>query len=144
MVRQVCATWAATGAAIVSCVLLPACRDAASSVIPTTPLGQFATAWLRAHNLGGAHALLHFMLTHPGRVQMTPSQEDSALQESVRVAQRQGKLVPIRLVHSSDTALAIIVRSDSAGMLQAVFRPARQPNLAQVVVEVRQTQLPPH
>jgi hypothetical protein len=140
--RQFCPTWAAARVAILGCVLLSACRDAASSTIPATPLGRFAKAWLRANNLGGAHALLHFMLEYPGRVRMTPSQQDSALQESVRLAQRQGTLVPIRLLYSTDTALAIIVRSDSAGMLKAVFRPARQPNPAQVVVELRHSQLP--
>jgi hypothetical protein len=125
-------------------VLLLNCRDVGSSVIPSTPLGRFASAWLLANNRGNVHALVHFASEHEGSVKMAPSEQDSALWEALRFAHEQGWLVPVRLLHTSDTSLAILLRSDSSGVLKAVFRLVPQPNTAQVSVEVSHAQPTPN
>lgn len=130
--------------AVLASVLLLGCRDPASSVIPATPLGRFASAWLAANNRGDAHALVHFASEHQGGTKMTGFQSDSALAEGLRFARQQGRLVPIQLLHSSDTSLAVLLHSDSTGDLKAVFRPAPQPNVAQVLLEVSHPQPTPN
>ena len=126
----------ATVWAVVWSALLLNCRDEASSVIPSSPLGRYASAWLVANNRGNAHALVHFILGTQGSLRMSAFQQDSALAVALRFARRQGRLVAIRLLYTSDTALAVLLRSDSTGTLRAVFRPAPQPNSAQIIVEV--------
>jgi hypothetical protein len=130
----------ATAWGVVSSALLLNCRDGASSVIPSSPLGRYASAWLLANNRGNAHALAHFILGSRGSLRMSAFQQDSALGEALGFAKRQGRLVAIRLLYTSDTSLAVLLHSDSTGTLRAVFRPAPQPNVAQVIVEVSRAQ----
>jgi hypothetical protein len=133
-----------TSGAFAWLILLLGCQDAGSSVIPSTPLGRFASAWLLANNRGNVHALVHFASEHEGTVKMAPSQQDSALWEALRFANSQGRLVPVQLLHTSDTSLAILLRSDSTGIFKAVFRPVPQPNTTQVSVEISHPRLTPN
>jgi hypothetical protein len=126
----------ATAWGVVWSILLLNCRDEASSVIPSSPLGRYASAWLLANNRGNAHALVHFIMGSQGSLRMSAFQQDSALREALGFARQQGRLVAIRLLSTSDTSLAVLLHSDSTGTLRAVFRPAPQPNVAQVIVEL--------
>ena len=51
---------------VVAAVALAGCRDASSSVVPETPLGQVARDWLTAHNRDEGHAMVHFTIENRG------------------------------------------------------------------------------
>jgi hypothetical protein len=109
------------------------CRNA---VVPDTPLGRVAADWLAAHNRGEGHAAVHYTLTHQGTLKMTGAQVDSVVYESVRFARAVGPFEPVRLLESSDTSLAILLRSRSSGEFTARFKPVVQPALLQVAVHI--------
>jgi hypothetical protein len=117
-----------------SCIALVGCRDGA--VVPDTPLGHVASDWLAAHNRAEGHAAVHYTLTHQGSLKMTGAQVDSAVYESVKFAQAVGPFVPVRVLESSDTALALVLRSRSSGNFTARFTPARQPAMLQVALRI--------
>jgi hypothetical protein len=117
-----------------SCIALVSCRDGAA--VPDTPLGHVATDWLAAHNRAEGHAAVHYTLTHQGELKMTGAQVDSAVYASVTFAQAVGPFVPVRVLESSDTALALLLRSRSSGEFTARFKPAVQPALLQVAVQI--------
>lgn len=121
---------------LVCLVSLLSCEDRHSSVLPATPLGRFAVDWLAAHNRAEAHAMVHFTLVHQGTVRMTGAQVDSAVLDGVKFARAVGRLVPLTLLQSSDTALAVLLRAANADTMTAVFTPVTQPNVAQVLVRV--------
>jgi hypothetical protein len=110
------------------------CRNAA--VVPDTPLGRVAADWLAAHNRGEGHAAVHYTLTHQGELRMSGAQVDSVVYASVKFAQAVGPFVLVRLLESSDTALALLLRSGSSGNFTARFKPARQPAMLQVAVQI--------
>ena len=117
-----------------SCIAIAGCRDGA--VVPDTPLGHVATDWLAAHNRAEGHAAVHYTLTHQGELKMSGAQVDSVVYASVKFAQAVGPFVPVRLLESSDSALALLLRSRSSGNFTARFRPARQPAMLQVAVQI--------
>ena len=125
-----------TGLALMALAPLLSCRGSSSSVIPATTLGRFASAWLLAHNRGDAHSMVTFTLEHRGQVRMTPFQEDSAVHEGVVFAKKVGSLTPLTRLHSSDTALVVLLRSAAGDTLKASFRPATQPSTTQVVMQI--------
>jgi hypothetical protein len=118
------------------CALITAFGCRSPSVVPDTPLGRVATDWLTAHNRGEGHAAVHYTLTHKGALGMTGAQVDSAVYELVKFARAVGPLEPVRLLESSDTSLAILLRSRSAREFTARFKPAVQPALTQVAVRI--------
>lgn len=122
--------------AITCCALLVSCHDSSSALIPATALGRFATEWLSAHNRGDTHSIVHFTVTHGGSLRMTSLQEDSAVHAAVQFARDTGPLVAVKLLHSSDTALSVLLCSRSADTLRVLFKPASQPSLTQVVVQI--------
>jgi hypothetical protein len=124
---------------VLSVVVLASCRDAASRVFPDTPLGRTGRDWLAAHNRGEGHAVVHFTLVNRGSALITGAQTDSIVSSGVRLAQAIGPLVPVRLMYSTDTALAVLLQSaDTASRTwTARFRPVVQPNFVKVQVEIR-------
>src|SRR3954469_16601745 len=89
-----------------SCIALVGCRDGA--VVPDTPLGHVAADWLAAHNRAEGHAGVPYTLTHQGELKMSGAQVDSTVCASVKFAQAVGPFAPVRLLESSDTALALL------------------------------------
>jgi hypothetical protein len=126
----------ATSLAVIWSALLLSCRDASSSVIPSTPLGRYAVEWLSAHNRGDTHSIVHFTVTHRGSVRMTPLQEDGAVHEGVQFAREIGPLVALKVLASSDTALAVLLRTVRADSFAILFKPASQPGVTPVLVQV--------
>ena len=114
------------------------CRDAASRVFPDTPLGQTGRDWLAAHNRAEGHAAVHFTLGNRGSAPVSGAETDSLVRASVRFAQSAGRLVPERLLYSTDTALAVLLRSeDTASRKWTIrLRPAVQPNTVKVQIEI--------
>jgi hypothetical protein len=121
-------------AIMMSCIAIVGCRDGA--VVPDTPLGHVAADWLAAHNRAEGHAAVHYTLTHQGELKMSGAQVDSVVYASVKFAQAVGPFVPVRLLESSDTSLAILLRSRSSGEFTARFQPFVQPALLQVAVQL--------
>jgi hypothetical protein len=122
--------------AVLSFVLLLACGSAASPVIPETSLGTAAKEWLFAHNQGDGHAMVHFTLGNRGSAPMNGSQIDSTVYDGVRFARELGPLEPVELAQSSDSALAVLLRSRKGDVWKAQFTPAAQPSPVRVKVEV--------
>jgi hypothetical protein len=120
-------------------MLLASCRDAASHVLPDTPLGDAGRAWLAAHNRAEGHAAVHFTAANRGSAPISGAQTDSIVRESVRLAQTIGPLVPIGALQSGDTLLSVLLQSaDTASSLwTAEFRPVAQPSLVKVQVAIR-------
>jgi len=117
-----------------SCIAIMGCRDGV--VVPDTPLGHVAADWLAAHNRAEGHAAVHYTLSHQGELKMSGAQVDSVVYASVKFAQAVGPFVPVRLLESSDTALALLLRSRSSGDFTARFKPARQPAMLRVTVQI--------
>lgn len=117
---------------------LAACRDAASRVFPETTLGRTGRDWLAAHNRAEGHAAVHFTLVNRGSAAVSGAQTDSIVESSVRFARTAGRLVPVQVLYSTDTALAVLLRSadTSTSTWTARFVPAPQPGLVKVAVEV--------
>ena len=112
-----------------------ACSKGAA-VIPETSLGAFAKEWLFAHNQGDGHAMVHFTMGNRGSVRMSGAQVDSTVYDGVRFARELGPLEPVRLVQSTDSSLAILLRSKAGVVWQARFTPAAQPSTVRVHVAV--------
>ena len=125
-----------------SLAFLLACRGGAPS-FPETPLGRAGHDWLAAHNRAEGHAVVHFTMVNRGTAAMTGAQMDSAVHAGVQLAERVGRLVPVRLLYSSDTTLVMLVRSaDSradSSVWSARFSRAVQPSLVKVAVELKRT-----
>jgi hypothetical protein len=120
-------------------VLLVGCRDASSSVVPETPLGRVARDWLAAHNRDEGHATVHFTMENRGSGPVTGAQMDSIVYAGVRLADSLGHLVPVKTLESSDSTLAVLLRSADGGTWTAQFTPARQPSLVKVAVTVNRS-----
>jgi hypothetical protein len=121
---------------LLSTVLLVSCRDAGSSLFPSTPLGELGVAWLAAHNRAEGHAMVHFTMVNRGTAPMNGAQTDSAVYAGVKLAQELGPLVPIKLLYASDTSVTILLRSANRGMWRAEFTSAVQPSLVKVRVRM--------
>lgn len=106
---------------------------------PETPLGRVGHDWLAAHNRAEGHAAVHFTMLNRGSAAMSGAQTDSVVRAGVELAQRVGPLVPVRLLYSSDTALAMRLRSADGSLWNARFTPAVQPSLVKVAVELKRT-----
>ena len=119
-------------------VCLLACRGGAPD-FPETPLGRVGHDWLAAHNRAEGHAAVHFTMLNRGSAAMSGAQTDSVVRAGVELAQRVGSLVPVRLLYSSDTALAMRLRSADGSLWSARFTPAVQPSLVKVAVELKRT-----
>ena len=124
-----------------SVVLLASCNDAAARVFPDTPLGRTGRDWLAAHNRAEGHAVVHFTMVNRGAAPISGAQTDSIVRDGVRLAKTIGPLVPVGAWQSSDTLLSVLLHSaDTASTLwTAEFRPAVQPNLVKVRVQVTRT-----
>ena len=122
-------------------VLLASCNDAASRVFPDTPLGRTGRDWLAAHNRAEGHAVVHFTMLNRGSAPISGAQTDSIVRDGVRLAKTIGRLVPVGAWQSSDTLLSVLLHSaDTTNTLgTAEFRPAPQPNLVKVHVQVTRT-----
>lgn len=118
---------------LVLLVAVAACRD---DMFPATPLGRAGRDWLAAHNRGEGHAMVHFTMENRGTRTMSGAQTDSAVYAGVKLAQELGPLVPVRLIYSSDTSFAVLMRSAKRGMWTAEFKSAVQPSLVKVLVRV--------
>src|SRR6188474_660060 len=103
-----------------------------SSVIPETSLGVVAKDWLFAHNRGEGHAMVHFTMGNLGGVRMSGPQMDSTVYDGVRFAREIGPLEPVRLVQSTDSSLAIVLRSGKGDLWEARFTAAPQPSTVRV------------
>jgi hypothetical protein len=123
-------------------VLLVSCRDRAPT-FPETPLGHVGHDWLAAHNRAEGHAIVHFTTLNRGRSAMSGAQMDSVVRAGVELAQRVGPLVPVRLLHSSDTALIMLLRSADGSLWNGRFKPAVQPSLVKVDVQVNRADIDP-
>ena len=115
-----------------------ACRGGAPD-FPETPLGRVGHDWLAAHNRAEGHAAVHFTMLNRGSAAMSGAQTDSVVRAGVELAQRVGPLVPVRLLYSSDTALAMRLRSADGTLWSARFTPAVQPSFVKVAVELERT-----
>jgi hypothetical protein len=118
---------------------LGACRDAASSVVPETPLGRVARDWVAAHNRDEGHAMVHFTMENRGTTPISGAQMDSIVYAGVRLADSLGPLVAVETLESSDSALAVVFRSKNGGTWTARFTPAAQPSLVKVAIQVNRT-----
>ena len=107
-----------------------------STVIPETSLGVVAKDWLFAHNRGEGHAMVHFTTENQGSVRMSGAQMDSSVYDGVRFAREIGPLEPVRLVQSTDSSLAIVLRSGKGDLWEARFTPAPQPSTVRVHIAV--------
>ena len=114
---------------------LLACRGGAPD-FPKTPLGRVGRDWLAAHNRAEGHAAVHFTMVNRGSAPMSGAQMDSAVHAGVQLAERVGRLVPVRLLYSSDTTLVMLLRSPDSGVWSARFTRAVQPSLVKVAVAV--------
>jgi len=117
---------------------LLACRGGAPD-FPETPLGHVGHDWLAAHNRAEGHATVHFTMVNRGSAAMTGAQMDSAVHAGVQLAERVGRLVPVRLLYSSDTTLIMLLRSADSSVWSARFTRAVQPSLVKVAVELERT-----
>jgi hypothetical protein len=117
-------------------VIVAACRDAASSVFPETPLGRVGRDWLAAHNRAEGHAVVHFTMVNRGSGPMSGAQVDSAVYAGVKLARTLGPLVPVKVVESSDTSLAVLLTARDGGLWTARFKPVAQPSAINVDVHV--------
>ena len=122
---------------------LAACTDAGSNVLPATSLGAFGKEWLFAHNQGDGHAIVHYTMGNRVAGQMSGAQVDSTVYAGVKFAQDVGPLTPTTLVESSDTSLAILLKSAKGDVWQARFTPTTQPSPVRVRVEVSRVQSAP-
>ena len=116
-------------------LLVGSCRQGQAD-FPETPLGHVGHDWLAAHNRGEGHAVVHFTMLNRGNGGMSGAQMDSAVRAEVQLAQRVGRLVPVRLLVSSDSMLVMLLRSTDDSLWSARFTPAAQPGLVKVDVEV--------
>ena len=121
-----------------SLALLLACRGGVPD-FPETPLGRVGHDWLAAHNRAEGHAAVHFTMVNRGTAAMTGAQMDSAVHAGVQLAERVGRLVPVRLLYSSDTTLIMLLRSADSSVWSARFTQAVQPSLVKVAVELKRT-----
>jgi hypothetical protein len=122
--------------------LLLACRGGAPG-FPETPLGRVGHDWLAAHNRAEGHAAVHFTMLNRGSAAMSGAQMDSAVNAGVQLAERIGRLVPVRLLYSSDTALIMQLRSADGSLWNGRFRQAVQPSLVKVEVQVDRADIIP-
>ena len=114
-------------------------------MLPGTSLGTFAKEWLFAHNQGDGHAMVHYTMGNRGTAPMTGAQSDSAVYEGVKFAQAVGPLTPTERLESTDSTLAILLRSAKGEVWKARFTPAPQPNPVRVrVVVSRLNSVPQH
>lgn len=127
----------ARSVALLSSSLVLACGGSARVVLPETTLGTVAKEWLFAHNQGDGHAMVHFTLGNRGSAGMTGSQVDSAVYAGVRFARELGPLEPVALMWSTDSSLAIVLRSKTRGFWTAEMTLAEQPSPVRVKVNVR-------
>ena len=119
------------------------CARPGEALIPNTPLGQTATEWLFAHNEGDGHAAVHFAARNRGERHSNGAEQDSAVLAAVQASRRIGRLTPIAIVASNDTMLVLRLRSDSAIVWVATFRPVPQPDVERVrVLVVRDSSRP--
>lgn len=72
---------------------------------------------------------------------MSGAQVDSAVREQVQLAQRAGRLVPVRLLVSTDSVLVMLLRSADDSLWSARFAPVAQPGLVKVDVEVHRASM---
>ena len=121
-----------------SLIFLLACRGGAPS-FPETALGRAGHDWLAAHNRAEGHAVVHFTMVNRGTAVMSGAQMDSAVHAGVQLAERVGRLVPVRLLYSSDTTLVMLLRSADSSVWSARFTRAVQPSLVKVAVELKRT-----
>ena len=121
-----------------SLAFLFACRGG-SPDFPETPLGRAGHDWLAAHNRAEGHAFVHFTTTNRGSATMSGAQMDSAVHAGVQRAEQIGRLVPVRLLYSSDTTLIMLFRSADSSVWSARFTPAAQPSIVKVAVELERT-----
>jgi hypothetical protein len=121
-------------------LLFGSCRNG-SPDFPETPLGRVGHDWLAAHNRAEGHAAVHFTLLNRGSAAMSGAQVDSAVRDQVRFAQRVGRLVPVRLLYSSDTAVIMLLHSADDSLWSARFTRVPQPGLAKVDVDVRRASM---
>ena len=113
-----------------------ACHDRASAIVPDTPLGGVARAWITAHNRDEGHAVVHFTTTNRGTGPMSGTQMDSVVYSSVRFADSVGTLVATHVNVSSDTLLDVALEDRRGGTWAAQFRPVTQPALFKVDVRI--------
>ena len=119
---------------------LGSCRDG-SPGFPETPLGHVGRDWLAAHNRAEGHAAVHFTMLNRGSAAMSGAQVDSAVRDQVQLAQRVGRLVPVRLLVSTDSVLVVLLRSAGDSLWSARFTPVAQPGLVKVDVEVHRASM---
>ena len=124
--------------ALLSTLVVASCRNAGSSVFPPTPLGRMGRDWLAAHNRAEGHAIVHFTMVNRGTAPMSGAQTDSAVYAGVTLARQLGPLIPVKVLQSSDSLLAVLLRSGDGtnGEWMAQFTPARQPSPVKVIVRV--------
>jgi len=125
-----------------SLAVLLACGGGAPG-FPETPLGRVGHDWLAAHNRAEGHAAVHFTMLNRGSAAMSGAQMDSAVNAGVQRAERIGRLVPVRLLYSSDTALIVQLRSADGSLWNGRFRQAVQPSLVKVDVQVDRADIIP-
>jgi hypothetical protein len=123
--------------------MLASCTESGSDILPATSLGRFGKEWLFAHNQGDGHAMVHYTMGNRVTGQMSGAQVDSTVYAGVKFAQEVGPLTPTTLAESSDTSLAILLRSAKGDVWQARFTPAKQPSPVRVRVEVSRVESAP-
>lgn len=118
------------------------CGDAASKIVPSTPLGESAKAWLFAHNRGDGHALVHYTLGNRGTGALNGAQFDSTVFDGVQFSKTVGPLAPTSLVESTDSTLTIALRSERGESWTARFTPTIQPSAVRVRVVISRSTSP--
>jgi hypothetical protein len=121
---------------IALCCVTTACRDTATAIVPPTPLGTAAKAWIFAHNRGDGHAMVHFTLRNRGRAAMNGAQVDSTVFDGVRFSKTVGPLTATAVTASSDSLLTLQLRAEDGARWTAKFTPAEQPSAVRVRVDV--------